>query len=222
MDKKWCKIGFVCMVVQNGIEEPTASTPDAQRQVWKDLKKKDCKALFFLHQCVDSAHFEKIVAATTSKEAWDILAKACSGDDRLKKVKLNALKRQYELLQMEDNERICDYFTRLLRIVNQMQECGDRFKDQDLVEKAMRTLTPRFDGRVAAIEEARDLFKMKIEQLQASLEAHELKMNERSPARLQDQALYASKQKQGWKNNRVMAKKDYRKHCQGHCTCQCM
>ena len=88
-------------MVQNGIEEPTASTPDAQRQVWKDLKKKDCKTLFFLHQCVDSAHFEKIAAATTS-------------DDRLKKVKLNALKRQYELLQMEDNERICDYFTRLL------------------------------------------------------------------------------------------------------------
>ena len=61
-------------------------------------------------------------------------------------MKLNTLKRQYELLQMEDNERICDYFTRLLIIVNQMQECGDRFKDQDLVEKAMRTLTPRFDG----------------------------------------------------------------------------
>ena len=201
--KNWSKwsvqmralFGFqdVYEVVQNGIEEPTASTPDAQRQVWKDLKKKDCKALFFLHQCVDSAHFEKIAAATTSKEAWDILAKACSGDDRLKKVKLNALKRQYELLQMEDNERICDYFTRLLRIVNQMQEYGERFKDQDLVEKVMRTLTPRFDGRVAAIEEARDLSEMKIEQLQASLEAHELKMNERSPARLQDQALYASK-----------------------------
>ncbi|KHN15546.1 hypothetical protein glysoja_048861, partial [Glycine soja] len=123
-------------VVQNGIEEPTASTPDAQRQVWKDLKKKYRKALFFLHQYVDSAHFEKIAPATTSKEAWDILAKACSGDDR---------------------------------IVNQMQERGERFKDQDLVEKVMRTLTPRFDGRVAAVEEARDLSEMKIEHLQASL-----------------------------------------------------
>ena len=74
-----------------------------------------------------------------------------------------------------------------------MQECGERFKDQDLVKKVMRTLTPRFDGRFVVIEEARDLSEMKIEQLQASLEAHELKMNERSPARLQDQALYASK-----------------------------
>jgi len=146
-----------------------------------------------LHQCIDSAHFEKIATATTLKEAWDILAKACSSDDKLKKVKLNTLKRQYELFQMEDNERVCDYFTRLLRIVNQMQECGEKFKDQDLVEKVMRTLTPRFDGRVATIEEARDLSEMKIEELQTSLEAHELKMNERSPIKPEDQALYASK-----------------------------
>ena len=68
-----------------------------------------------MHQCVDSAHFEKIAAVTTSKEAWDILAKACSGDEKLKKVKLKTLKRHYELLQMENNERVCDYFTRLLR-----------------------------------------------------------------------------------------------------------
>ena len=40
---------------------------------------------------------------------------------------------------MEDNERVCDYFIGLLRIVNQMQECGEKFKDQDLVEKVMRT-----------------------------------------------------------------------------------
>ena len=126
-------------VIQNGVEEPKATTSDARRQALKDFKKKDFKALFFLHQCVDSTHFEKIVVATTSKEARDILGKACSGDDKLKKVKLNTLKRQYELLQMEDNERVCDYFIGLLRIVNQMQECGEKFKDQDLVEKVMRT-----------------------------------------------------------------------------------
>ena len=147
--KNWSKwnvqmralFGFqdVYEVIQNGVEEPKATTSDAQRQALKDLKKNDCKTLFFLHQCVDSAHLEKIATATTLKEAWDILAKACFGNDKLKKVKLNTLKRQYELLQMEDNERVYDYFTRLLRIVNQMQECGEKFKDQDLVEKVMRT-----------------------------------------------------------------------------------
>ena len=80
-------------VVQNGIKEPNDVLSDAQKQASKELKKKDCKALFFLHQCVDSAHFEKIVLVTSSKEAWDILAKSCSGDDRLKKMKLNTLKR---------------------------------------------------------------------------------------------------------------------------------
>jgi len=43
---------------------------------------------------------------------------------------------------------------------------------------------------------------MKIEELQASLEVHELKMNERSPVKPQYQALYALKQKQGGKNKK--------------------
>ncbi|KHN33845.1 hypothetical protein glysoja_021726, partial [Glycine soja] len=117
--KNWSKwnvqiralFGFqdVYEVIQNGVEEPKATTSDAQRQALKDLKKKD------------------------------------------------------------HNERVYDYLTRLLIIVNQMQECGEKFKDQDLVEKVMRTFTPRFDGRVVAIEEARDLSEMKIEELQASL-----------------------------------------------------
>ena len=71
----------VHQVIQNEVEEPKATTSDAQRQALKELKKKDCKALFFLHQCVDFAHFEKIATATTSKEAWDILVKAFSGGD---------------------------------------------------------------------------------------------------------------------------------------------
>ncbi|MCI60707.1 hypothetical protein A2U01_0081963, partial [Trifolium medium] len=36
--------------------------------------------------------------ATTSKDAWDILQKSYGGDAKVKKVKLQALKRQYELL----------------------------------------------------------------------------------------------------------------------------
>jgi hypothetical protein len=37
--------------------------------------------------------FEKIVDAETSKGAWDILQKSYGGDAKVKKVKLQALKR---------------------------------------------------------------------------------------------------------------------------------
>ncbi|CAL0324953.1 unnamed protein product [Lupinus luteus] len=50
---------------------------DEQKRVYKENKKKDCKALCLLHQCVDEVHFEKIFAATNSKEAWMIPEISC-------------------------------------------------------------------------------------------------------------------------------------------------
>ncbi|PNX66597.1 cysteine-rich receptor-like protein kinase 25-like protein, partial [Trifolium pratense] len=46
---------------------------------------------------------------TTSKEAWDTLQKSYSGDEKVKKVKFQALKRQYELLEMKSDETVADY-----------------------------------------------------------------------------------------------------------------
>ncbi|XP_050875953.1 uncharacterized protein LOC127079616 [Lathyrus oleraceus] len=37
------------------------------------MRKKDQKALFYIHQCVDVNVFEKIVDSTTTTDAWDIL-----------------------------------------------------------------------------------------------------------------------------------------------------
>nr|KYP47387.1 hypothetical protein KK1_031001 [Cajanus cajan] len=75
-------------IVKNGYAPLVEPATEVQRQAFKENRKKDCKALFFLHQCVDGSHFEKIAFAETSKAAWDALAKACSGDDKLKRVKL--------------------------------------------------------------------------------------------------------------------------------------
>jgi hypothetical protein len=69
--------------------------------------------LFLIHQCVDSANFEKISSATSSKQAWEILQNAHGGGDKVKKVQLQSLRRQYELLGMMDKESIGDFFTRL-------------------------------------------------------------------------------------------------------------
>jgi len=62
-------------------------------------------------------------------------------------------------------------------------------------------LTPRFDHIVVALEESKDLDKMKIEELQASLEAHELKIADRIKEKVKgsafDQALQAQYVKKG-------------------------
>jgi len=47
-----------------------------------------------------------------------------------------------------------------------MRACKDSITDQQVVDKILRTLPPRFDHVVVAIEETRDLEKMEIEDLQ--------------------------------------------------------
>ena len=45
--------------MQNGVGDLAANVTEAQRSAHKDLKKKDCKALFLIHQSLDEANFER-------------------------------------------------------------------------------------------------------------------------------------------------------------------
>ncbi|XP_057459178.1 uncharacterized protein LOC130749832 [Lotus japonicus] len=192
-------MGFqeVIDIVENGYPGLPKEPTDAQRKAHQENKKKDCKALFLLHQCVDVAHFEKISGAANSSEAWKILEKINEGAEQLKKVKLQTMRRKYELLQMESTERIADFFNRIISLTNLMKACGEKITDQSIVEKVLRTLTPKFDHIVVAIEESKKLENIKVEELQGSLEAHEQRLIERSTEKSTDQALQASTSKKG-------------------------
>ncbi|XP_019416922.1 PREDICTED: uncharacterized protein LOC109328099 [Lupinus angustifolius] len=130
---------------------------------YREAKKRDCKAIFLIHQCLDRANYEKISAAYCSKEAWEILEKSYSGEVKVKKVRLQTLRRQYELLQMDEQETIAEYLTRICGLINLMKGCGETLSEQSVGEKIFRTLTPKFDHIVVAIEESKDLESFKID-----------------------------------------------------------
>ncbi|KHN17115.1 hypothetical protein glysoja_011589, partial [Glycine soja] len=70
-----------------------------------------------------------------------------------------------------------------------MKTCGESLSDQMILEKILRTLSPRFDHIVVAVEESKDLERLKIEELQNSLEAHEQRLIERANSRDLKQAM---------------------------------
>ncbi|GAU42828.1 hypothetical protein TSUD_185870 [Trifolium subterraneum] len=171
------------------------------------IQEERLQALFYIQQNVDAHHFEKISKATTSKEAWDILESYHDGGEKVKHVKLQAFRKRYETMQMEEDQKVSDYFSKLLEIVHQMQTCGENVTDQMVVEKALRSLSPIFHYIVVAIQEAKDIRTMKPEQLQSSLEAHELTILNRNSERLNQQALQAQTfKKEG--NDKNYNKKD--------------
>jgi len=111
-------------------------------------------------------------------------------DDKIKRVRLQTLRRQYELLQMETTETVDVYINKVLTLTNHMKTNGETHSGQAKVEKILRSLTPRFE-HVVAIEEANDISTMTVRLLYGSLRAHEQRMNDNKIEKPIEQALQA-------------------------------
>lgn len=76
----------VTEIVEDGYQALSADPTYVQKALHRENEKKDCKATFLIHQCVDETYFEKTAGAATSREAWEILEKCNDGAKKLKKV----------------------------------------------------------------------------------------------------------------------------------------
>lgn len=168
----------------------------AHKVAYKESKKKDQNVLFYIHQCVEAKVFDKIIHAATSKEAWNMLKRYHGGDAKVKKVRLQSFKKQYEMLHMKEGETISDFFIRVQELTNQMKNYGETLTEQMNVEKVFRSLTPQYDMIIVTIEKIKDLETMKMEDLQGSLEVRKLRLNQRETNKDFEQALIAHSRKE--------------------------
>ncbi|XP_050875195.1 uncharacterized protein LOC127078813 [Lathyrus oleraceus] len=68
-----------------------------------------------------------------------------------------------------------------------MKSYGEKTSGLEKVENALRAILVKFDHIVVAIEESKDLLEMKLEELQASLEAHEMRLKQRDSENVSEQ-----------------------------------
>ena len=84
-----------------------------------------------MHAGLDRDTFIKISNAITSKNAWDNLATIFKGVERVRKIRLQALRGAFEEIKMIENESIYKYLARLLTNVNQEKLNGEKIEDKD-------------------------------------------------------------------------------------------
>ncbi|WVY99308.1 hypothetical protein V8G54_025378 [Vigna mungo] len=212
LDSTQMRVVFRVQKVSNVVEGDLSVDSSGKEEQKKEFKEKDDKALLIIHQCVDDTNFEKIQNAVSAREAWNILVCRHSGGEKVKKVWLKTLRRQYKHMKMEDNDRVSEFFSRVLTVANQMKACGDKITDVMIMEKILRSMSAAFDHIVVTIEETRDMEKLKIEELQSAFEAYEMRRNGRK--KRDNQALkiqYVSdegkKNSSKWKNKNKDQKK---------------
>lgn len=73
---------------------------------------------------------------------------------------------------MEENKNVTDFFIEVMRLVNQIKTRGEILTSRSIISNILRSLLPKLDRVVVAIEESKDLSSMKKEDLQGTLESH--------------------------------------------------
>ncbi|GAV87637.1 UBN2 domain-containing protein, partial [Cephalotus follicularis] len=96
---------------------------------------------------------------------------------------------------MLDNENISSMYARFNDIINALKGLGKVYTNHELVSRILRCLPKSWEAKVTAIEEAKDLSTLPLEDLLGSLMTHELRMSDqaRNEPKKKTIALKASK-----------------------------
>jgi ketopantoate reductase len=81
---------------------------------------------------------------------------------------------------MNEKEDIATYFLRVDEVVNAIRGLGEEIDESLVVKKVLRSLLLKYDAKVSAIEETRDLTKMKMDELHGSLIAYGMRTSTES------------------------------------------
>ncbi|PON35969.1 hypothetical protein PanWU01x14_332170 [Parasponia andersonii] len=96
----------------------------------------------------------------------------------MKEIRINIFTRNYELFKMEKDESVSQMFTRFTSIINSLGTLEKTFPNSELMSKILRSLPRVYKSKMVAIQEAKDLRKLTLEELIGSLMTHEILMKE--------------------------------------------
>lgn len=85
---------------------------------YDELVTRSPRALTCIHSGLTDVMFTRIMTCETTKEAWDKLKEEFEGNNRVKSVRLLALKREFEILKMKDSDSVKEYSSKLMENVN--------------------------------------------------------------------------------------------------------
>jgi len=130
----------------------------------------------YLYQAIDREILDTILNDETSKNIWDSMKQKFQGSTRVKRAQLQALRKDFEMLQMKEGESVDSYFARTLKIAKSMKAYGENMQESVITAKIMRSMKTKFNYMVCSIEESNNRDTMTTDELQSSLLVHEQRM----------------------------------------------
>ncbi|GKA94880.1 zf-CCHC domain-containing protein, partial [Tanacetum coccineum] len=105
----------------------------------------------------------------TAKEIWDTLLITHQGNSQVKDNKIDLLVQQYEQFTIPKEESIDNAFARFNTIITSLKAFDEGFSSKNYVRKYIRALHPKWNAKVTAIEELKDLTSLSLDELIGNL-----------------------------------------------------
>ncbi|KAK4403761.1 hypothetical protein Sango_0744700 [Sesamum angolense] len=158
-------------IVEEGVTLPedSSTSSSAEKGKLENKKAKDSEALYYIQTAVADHIFPRISVATSAKEAWSILQKEYQGSAKVRIIKLQTIRRDFENMKMKDSETIDEYYTKVRELVNQLKAYGEDIPEKRVVEKLLISVTEKYDPIVTTIEETKDITTLTVTELVGSL-----------------------------------------------------
>ena len=108
------------------------------------------KAMYVIQGGLIGSQFVKVMHNSSANEIWDNLKNVYEGDGKVKWVKLQTYRRQFQHLTMKEDEDIAAYFLQVDEIVNTMRSLG--LENPTLDQKILKYLPIIFESKVSTLE----------------------------------------------------------------------
>ncbi|XP_031258912.1 uncharacterized protein LOC116117020 [Pistacia vera] len=131
------------------------------------------RALSCIHSVVTDQVFSRVMACDTPKEAWDKFREEFGGSSQTRNMQILNLRREFEVLKMQETENVKEYVDRLMNVVNKIKLLGEELTNQRIVEKVLVSLPERFEAKISSLEDSKDLSQISLAELVHSLQAQE-------------------------------------------------
>ncbi|GJV81336.1 reverse transcriptase domain-containing protein [Tanacetum coccineum] len=171
-------------VIQNGdlyfeIEDSeTKMMKETPYEILKDNQKKQLgknnEAKMTLYNALRRKEYERVFMCKTAKEVWHTLIITHQGNSQVKNCKIDLLTQKYKKFSISHEETFNGSFTRFNAVVTSLKSLDPDYSSKNHVRKFLHALLLKWRAKVTAIEEAKDLATLPLDELIGNLKVYEM------------------------------------------------
>ncbi|GJX28269.1 DUF4219 domain-containing protein [Tanacetum coccineum] len=143
---------------------------------------KNNEAKMTLYNALPRKEYERVFKCKIAKEVWHTLIINHQGNSQVKNCKIDLLTQEYEKFSISNEETIDSGFTRFNAIVTSLKSLDPDYSSKNHVRKFLHALLLKWRAKVTAIEEAKDLATLPLDELIGNLKVYEMVLDNNGAA----------------------------------------